>query len=368
MPRASLLSRLLLALGALLLALTAGELVFRWFGPPMLPTSGFILTPAGERVPSSEIYHYMVRRGNISDEGEGPRGHLQPNFEARMGYDQPMWSYYDKDGCITTKNNSLGFRDDEFLVQKPAGEFRVLALGDSFTYGMGVQAHDNWPTVLERMLQADRGGAVQVINAGMASGNGARSAAEYAPWLEREGMGFAPDMVVLGFCLNDISDGIPMLSYLPPAYQPTFFGVSRILDSLVMRARLRAARMEDRKSAIDALIDAEPKRWLQVQEGMQKLQQLCLAAKIPFVVAVFPMISQLDGQYPYGRIHEMVATFCLARGIHCVDLLPAFRGRADQSLWVHFTDQHPNDVGHQIMAEQIFTFLRAQQLLPPKAR
>ena len=46
--------------------------------------------------------------------------------------------------------------------------------------GMGVRAQDNWPTVLERMLQTARGGPVQVINAGMACGNGARSAAEYA--------------------------------------------------------------------------------------------------------------------------------------------------------------------------------------------
>ena len=102
--------RLLLAFGALAAALVLGEVVYRAFGP-VLPVGaeeqGFILTPSGERVPSSEIYHFMVRRGDISDEGEGPRGHLQPSLETRMGYRHPLWAYYDRDGCITIRNNSL---------------------------------------------------------------------------------------------------------------------------------------------------------------------------------------------------------------------------------------------------------------------
>jgi lysophospholipase L1-like esterase len=364
---------LLLAFGALAAALVLGEVVYRAFGP-VLPVGaeeqGFILTPSGERVPSSEIYHFMVRRGDISDEGEGPRGHLQPSLETRMGYRHPLWAYYDRDGCITIRNNSLGFRDDEFPVQKPPGEWRAIALGDSFTYGMGVQAKDNWPTVLERSLAAHRGGPVQVINAGMACGNGARSAAEYAPWLAREGMAFAPDLVILGFCLNDVSDDVPMLSYVPAKYEPVLWGISRLLDSAVFLRRMHAARAADRRPALDAILDspAAKARWQAVQEGLRAIAATCASAKVPFVVAVFPMISQLDGPYPYERIHAMVGEFCKREGIRCVDLLPAFRGRTDESLWVHGTDQHPNDVGHRWMADGIFAFLREQQLLPAAGR
>lgn len=373
MAPTSIRKRLLLAVGALVAAAVLGEIAYRCFGP-VLPVSageqGFILTPSGERVPSSEIYHFMVRRGDISDEGDGPRGHLQPSLETRMGYAHPLWSYYDRDGCITIKNNSLGFRDDEFPVQKPTGEWRVIALGDSFTYGMGVQANDNWPTVLERSLAQQRGSAVQVINAGMACGNGARSAAEYAPWLAREGMAFGPDLVILGFCLNDVSDDVPMLSYAPAKYEPVLGGISRVLGAATFLARMRAARATDTSKGIEAILDSAPAkaRWQAVQEGLRAIAATCAAAKVPFVVAVFPMMSQLDGPYPYGRIHAMVGEFCQREGIRCVDLLAVFRGRADQNLWVHGTDQHPNDVGHRLMADGIFSFLREQQLLPRPGR
>jgi lysophospholipase L1-like esterase len=369
MTRASLGRRLLLLFGAGLVALALGDLLVRWFGPRMsYSTKGFILTPSGERVPAAEIYHFMARRGDLSDEGEGPRGHLQPGLETRLGYEQPRWSYYDRDGCVTIRNNSLGFRDDEFPVQKPAGEWRALALGDSFTYGMGVRAEDNWPTVLERLLRAQRGAPVQVVNGGMACGNGARSAAEYAPWLEREGLSFGPDLVILGFCLNDFSDDIPMLGYQPPKYEPFLGGFSRTLDFLVQWRREAAVRLQPTTIDIDGIAARDAARWQAVREGMRRIQRALAAAKVPFVVAVFPMLSQLDGPYPYLRLHEQVAAFCKQEGILCTDLWPAFRGRSDQDLWVHPTDQHPNDVGHRIIAEQVFAFLREQELLPARAK
>ena len=66
-------------------------------------------------------------------------------------------------------NNSLGFRDVEHAAEKPEGVFRILVLGDSFTYGAGVAFEETYPRRLEAMLNGRRGPhpKVEVINAGV---------------------------------------------------------------------------------------------------------------------------------------------------------------------------------------------------------
>ena len=50
---------------------------------------------------------------------------------------------------------------------KPAGMFRVIALGDSFTWGIEVGEDDHFPHYLEKILQGQR--AAEVFNMGVGS-------------------------------------------------------------------------------------------------------------------------------------------------------------------------------------------------------
>lgn len=49
-------------------------------------------------------------------------------------------------------HNSLGFRDVEHAVVKGKATFRLLGLGDSFTYGVGVTFEETYLYRLEAML------------------------------------------------------------------------------------------------------------------------------------------------------------------------------------------------------------------------
>ena len=61
--------------------------------------------------------------------------------------------------------NAMGFRDREFSPEAPPGVTRILAIGDSFTYGWGVEDDEAWPKVLERRLVA-AGERVEIANMG----------------------------------------------------------------------------------------------------------------------------------------------------------------------------------------------------------
>ncbi len=65
--------------------------------------------------------------------------------------------------------NEQGFRYGPVQREKPAGTWRAFALGDSQTYGAGVQAEESWPAQAEATLRglSDPGRTLQLINAGI---------------------------------------------------------------------------------------------------------------------------------------------------------------------------------------------------------
>ncbi|HOZ49672.1 MAG TPA: hypothetical protein PLO37_22280 [Candidatus Hydrogenedentes bacterium] len=60
--------------------------------------------------------------------------------------------------------NGIGLRDHEVTLGR-SERYRILALGDSFTYGWGVELEQTWVKLLEKELGA-RGHDVEIVNAG----------------------------------------------------------------------------------------------------------------------------------------------------------------------------------------------------------
>jgi len=214
---------------------------------------GGFYTPDGTKVPIAEIANFLTGGGYLGgDQDVHPRGRLTPGLRVKQGYDRPRWDYFDAQGCILIEHNSVGFRDEEFPLQKPAGEFRVLALGDSFTYGSGVQAQDAWPQVLERDL-SHGGRKVQVINCGFAAGSYAP--AGYDTWMASDGLLLQPDLVVVGFCLNDATTNRP----------PTRRSLSR--------PRFAACRVASRRRAPHRLRRRSRRREARGDDHLPRLQR-----------------------------------------------------------------------------------------------
>ena len=114
---------------------------------------------------------------------------------------------------VPVKINALGFRDDrDYGIEKPAGGFRILVLGDSVTFGHGTRSDTTYPYLLEQRLREWKPEiAWQVWNLGVP---GYATSQELA-YLERIGARYDPDLVIVGFYQNDLTGNEPPRS--PPA-------------------------------------------------------------------------------------------------------------------------------------------------------
>ena len=136
---------------------------------------------------------------------------LPPNGSALL----PLKIGYSEVKEIPVHTSSQGIRDREYGT-KAADEFRILLIGDSFTFGHGLELEQTISRQLEKLL-AERGIAkkVTVINGGVI---------RYGPWQERgflndRGFDFEPDLVILQlFPANDIANTLARDGRLLRAY------------------------------------------------------------------------------------------------------------------------------------------------------
>lgn len=111
---------------------------------------------------------------------------------------------------ITVKINKLGFRDHEYPLNKKKKQ-RITVIGDSFTFGWGVNAEDCWVKILENDL-TKTGLDVEVLNLG----KGGASPVDYAQIAEKTIPFLKPDLVVV--CVlqaNDLHQLIHAYDSLP---------------------------------------------------------------------------------------------------------------------------------------------------------
>jgi len=97
-------------------------------------------------------------------------------------------------------NNSYGFRGKDFDPVKPAGVFRIVAIGASTTYGVYNADENTYPAQLERMIRESGYANVEVLNAGV---TGYTTTETFINFYLRI-LNLSPDMVIFYQARNDV--------------------------------------------------------------------------------------------------------------------------------------------------------------------
>jgi lysophospholipase L1-like esterase len=347
--------RLLLLVAGTLAALLLAEAAVRLlgFGPP----------PAPRRV---------VHAGQSKEWCCGPRLEVGgvPRYEAGSEfshcYSGVSGGPFDENGCIEYRINDLGYRGANFRRQKRADVYRVVLLGDSFTFGEGTSEPWIYPTLLREALDARgiEGRQVEVVNLGIPGNDLTESRLTY----QRFGRRLQPDLVVFQWNTNDFPTPQVQedhLRLIGARYRELHVRVqalrwSHLLSFVTMRLQMSQL---SRELIATTREEAETGRHRMGEIG--RVSRMTEQEGAAFVVLAFPELIRFD-DYPYAAILDLLREYCRDEGIALVDLLPALSAHEDNELWVHETDHHPNRIAHAIAARELAKGL--DPLLPPPAR
>jgi lysophospholipase L1-like esterase len=253
------------------------------------------------------------------------------------------------------RTNSHGMREREIPIEKPDSVRRIVALGDSYTFGFGVRAHRAYPRVLEELLnERSPGRRFEVLNFGV----GGYSTPDEAIVLKERALAWGPDLVIVGYVLNDPEDEPiqPLQSYYQEPRWWQRFQLLRLVAKADWQWRVRRFGGGDYIRSLYG----DPRKWKNVVDGFASIQQTARSRGIRVMVVVFPLCTVDDwAQYPYGPLHRMVARAAAADGFEVVDLLPVYARRPPRELRLADSDAHPNEEGHRLAAEAI-----ASRILP----
>lgn len=148
------------------------------------------------------------------------RSHPTRLYQFRPNYSAVFTNTNYGEMAVTT--NSIGLRERP-LKELQQSKIRILAVGDSFTFGTGIRREDAWPAQVERALRDQLPWAsspVTVINAGI-PGYGMAQIRDLTAELLTE---FSPQIVILGVSANGFDRLIdPTRKWTNSSFEPPKF-------------------------------------------------------------------------------------------------------------------------------------------------
>jgi hypothetical protein len=277
-------------------------------------------------------------------------------------YDRNPRGYFREGSIVQHQTNAAGFRGPEISVTKPPNTQRVIFLGDSITFGEGVYFEDTYPEQFEKLGNEQHlfEQNIEALNLGV---GGYNTQQEYN--LLKYVAELTPDRIVVGYNMNDASEPIfkvengaftrtpsELESFTVSVREaPPLFQFSRI--ARVIRSWYTSRLITQKTLAYyhNLYADDHPS-WLETKEAIRLFGIYQQETGIPITFIIFPRLFQLD-QYPFVAERERVIAVLKENGLDYLLVSPRLTQYRGPELWVHPTDQHPNEIVHRIVAEQL---------------
>jgi lysophospholipase L1-like esterase len=289
---------------------------------------------------------------------------IPPEWAKRVVHVDGARSAYYWHGHLEVFDENKMRRTTPFPARKN-GLGRVVVVGDSLTYGQGLDANDAYPAVLERRLRAD-GYRIEVLNLGQPAAQSedvARTVREFVPALK-------PDLVVYGICLNDFLESGQGIYHdnerwafpLPESWKQFLIDRTRLgraldrgYDGLLMAVGLRGDFVSD-------ILRNFNDRQTRFARDLKGMNDGARARGYPPIVAMV-----LDQQPKSGGRLERLALIAEraaeSAGMNVIVTAGYYERYSGRTMKVSRWEGHPNEEANRIWAGMLFDRLAASPAL-----
>jgi lysophospholipase L1-like esterase len=310
-----------------------------------------------------------------------PSSNLDAKYELIPGAKGHAWDTY-------VEINAHGYRGQTAGPEK-RNRFRAIAIGDSITFGNGLPLESTYSYQLTELLNQSFP-ASEVLNFGVGGYDIVQSVALF----EDRGLIYKPDLLIVGYCLNDAGIASPNLEYIVRSneYQsnPIFrFLLAQFVSDKIDRIRIgnwmkeknqpevfqkeyesRIAAIGENERVLRELMQASPSGYPSVWYGdehrigrlryaFERLSALARSHDFRVVVVIFPWLVGDASNYPYEIPHAIIRLEAQRVGLDVLEVLHDFQRIGMTNLRISKNDlTHPNSIGHKVIAEKLAEYIR----------
>lgn len=288
-------------------------------------------------------------------------------------------------GGGTLNTNEFGMREVWEEQEKPAGQFRILVLGDSSNFGHGVEGDEMWSAQLQEILQPLTPLDIRVLN-GACPGWTTFQALEV---VQSYGGAYQPDLILAGFNNDSGPDfqtdrsRVSTSAFAQTINKWLFRSELYILSREAVLSILRRSSAQSQKayqvrlagetssygklSGEESLQLVQRVPLLELQENIRRLKSLTAEKQGQFVWINMPINRrEVDyvARYVDWNYRKTIDELTKKEDIQLIDVDAYWLRSREDGLHISGHVFHPNRAGHTRMAEQIASELIQKNRIP----
>jgi lysophospholipase L1-like esterase len=252
--------------------------------------------------------------------------------------------------------NSYGFRDYEYSPEKPANTYRIIALGDSHTFGVGVNLTDSYPKILEQLLnEKNDSQKYEVLNFGIPGAN----LVEKIEFLKEKGLSFNPDLVILQWNTDDRINRTEWEKFIDN-YIEKYLIEHNLSKEILDQYSYEEIRSEAETAYIIMKFtsDSEDRLRVELEEEFKELEEITQEKGIKVVILLFHTTLFLPSSNEKQILKDISSKYKWPV-VDC-DKYARIEYILDKN------DSHPNQLGHKLIALEVYKKKLIESSIIPK--